>query len=56
MTAAVGLRDSDPDADVRRDVCQFSDDRLSVAQKLDFVHRLMHREMAEVRMFLDRVE
>src|SRR5438094_458260 len=56
MTAAVGLRDSDPDADVRRDVCQFSDDRLSVAQKLDFVHRLMHREMAEVRMFLDRIE
>ena len=56
MTVAAGLRDSEPLADYRRDVCQFSDDRLSAAQKLEFVHRLLGREMAEVRMFLDNIE
>ena len=38
------------------DVCHFSDDRLSGAQKLAFVHQLLGREMAEVRMFLDHIE
>ena len=56
MTVGAGLKDSDPDAAFRRDVCHFSDDRLSPAQKLDFVHELMGREMAEVRMFLDHIE
>ena len=56
MTVATGLSDSDPGAAFRRDVCHFSDDRLSTAQKLDFVHQLLDREMAEVRMFLDRIE
>jgi hypothetical protein len=56
MTVASGLSDSDPGAVLRRDVCHFSDDRLSAAQKLDFVHQLLDREMAEVRMFLDRIE
>ena len=56
MTLAPGLNDADPQAGHRRDVCQFADDRLSTAQKLDFVHQLMGREMAEVRMFLDRIE
>src|SRR6202171_5105093 len=31
MTRATGLSDSDPDAGFRRDVCNFSDDRLSAA-------------------------
>ena len=56
MTSASGLRDADPQADYRRDVCHFSDDRLSVAQKLAFVHDLLRREMAEVRMFLSNIE
>ena len=56
MTVAVGLSDRDPQAGHRDDVCQFADDRLSTAQKLDFVHRLLNRDMAEVRMFLDRLE
>ena len=56
MTVAAGLRDSDPQAGYRRDVCQFSDDRLSPAQKVGFVHQLLNREMAEVRMFLDHIE
>lgn len=56
MARATGLSDSDPKAGFRRDVCRFSDDRLSAAQKLGFVHELMGREMAEVRMFLDHIE
>ena len=56
MTAATGLRDTDAQADYRRDVCQFADERLSPAQKLGFVHGLLDRPMAEVRMFLDQIE
>ena len=56
LTMTRGLTDADSDAEFRRDICQFFDDRLSIAQKLDFVHRLLNRDMAEVRMFLDRIE
>jgi hypothetical protein len=56
MTAASGLRDSDPDADYRRDVCQFIDERLSPAEKLRFIHDILGRDMVEVRLFLDRIE
>ena len=56
LAVSSGLTDSDPRMAYRRDVCQFSDNRLSPAQKVDFIHRLVGREMAEVRMFLDRIE
>ena len=56
MTVAAGLSDTDPQAGYRRDVCHFSDDRLSAARKIDFVHDLLRREMAEVRMFLGYIE
>jgi hypothetical protein len=56
MIAVSGLRDSDPRAIHRRDVCQFIDDRLSPADKLTFIHGLLRRDMAEVRMFLERIE
>jgi len=56
MTVAAGSSERDPQAGYRRDVCHFSDDRLSAAQKLDFVHALLQRDMAEVRMFLEHLE
>ena len=56
MTVTSGLNDADPLAAHRKDVCQFSDDRLSPAQKLDFIHGILSREAAEARMFLDRIE
>src|SRR2546423_6615653 len=56
MTTTAGLTESDPDAGFRRDVCRFSDDRLSPAQRIGFVHELLGREMAEVRMLLDHIE
>ncbi|MEO8754663.1 MAG: hypothetical protein ABI624_18495, partial [Casimicrobiaceae bacterium] len=56
MTVTAGLNDADPGAGFRRDVCQFSDDRLAPAQKIGFVHELLRRDMAEVRLFLDHIE
>lgn len=56
MVAVSGLSPSDPHAGYRRDVCQFLDDRPSPAAKLRFVHGLLQRDMAEVRMFLERIE
>ncbi len=56
MTVASGLDDAEPLAAHRREVCQFVDDRLSAAQKLGFVHGLLRRDVAEARMFIDRIE
>jgi hypothetical protein len=56
MAVTRGMTDADPHAAVRRDVCQFADERLSDAQRLRFVHELLQRRMAEVRMYLERLE
>ena len=56
MVVAGGLVDSDPEAAFRQETCQFVDDRLSPAAKLGFIRDLLHRDMAEVRMFLERIE
>ena len=56
MIAISGLSEADPRAVYRSDVCQFIDDRPSPAEKLRFVHGLLRRDMAEVRMFLERIE
>ena len=56
MTVASGLTDLDPHASFRTDVCHFSDDRLSDAKKLAFVHDVLRRQVGEVRMFLDHLE
>jgi len=56
MIAVGGLSESDPRASYRRDACQFVDDRPLPAEKVVFVHGLLHRDMAEVRMFLERIE
>ena len=56
MTVTAGMTDADDRAGFRRDVCRFSDDRLSAAQKIAALHDLLGRDGAEVRMFLDHVE
>ena len=56
LTWTSGLNDADPQRRYRRDMCQFSGDELSPAQKVAFVHQILGREMAEVRIFLDRIE
>jgi hypothetical protein len=56
MTVTAGLRDTESRAAVRTDSCRMVDDRLSSAQKVAFIHDLLRRDMAEVRMFLDDLE
>jgi hypothetical protein len=56
LTVTGGLSGADPQASYRRDFCQFSGDQLSPAQKVAFVHQILGRDMAEVRIFLDRIE
>ena len=56
MSVTQGMTDKDPHAGVRRDVCQFVDDRLPDASKLDFVHQLLQRRSAEARIHLDRIQ
>ena len=56
MIVVAGLTDADPHAGFRRDMCHFADDRLSDAQKLAFMHEVLRRDVADVRMFLDHLE
>ena len=56
MAVAAGMSSADPGAGYRRDVCQFFDEGLSPAQRLAFIHALLQRGMAEVRMFFERIE
>jgi hypothetical protein len=56
MTVTAGMNDRDPRANVRHDVCQFVDDRLSDAQRLAFMHTLLQRQTAQSRVHLDRIQ
>lgn len=56
LSVADGITDADPHVEARRDMCQFADDRLSNAIKLDFVHELLQRPTAEARLYLDRIQ
>ena len=56
MTVTPGMTDADPHAAFRADACRFSDDRVSNAGKIAFVHELLRRPAAEARMFLDAIE
>ncbi len=56
MVAARGISDGDPLSPLRQDVCSFADDRMSVAQRLDSVHELLRRPVAEPRLLLERIE
>ena len=56
MTIASGLRDSDPNADYRRESCRFFDDRVTLAQKLELIHGTLRGDGAGVRMGFERLE
>jgi hypothetical protein len=55
MAATQGMTDADPHWQARRDMCQFADDRRSTAEKLGFVHRLLQRDAAEARLYIDHI-
>jgi hypothetical protein len=56
MIAVPGLQSSEPGTALRDDVCSLADDALSAMDKLAFVHKVLQREVAETRMFLDHLE
>src|SRR5262249_12093977 len=56
MVAVSGARSGDAVDAFRADVCEFADDRMSTAERLGFVHRLLDRDAAESRLFLERLE
>ncbi len=56
MTVAAGMRDGEPNADFRTQVCRYYDDRLTPAQKLASIHRTMEGDSGELRMSFDRIE
>lgn len=56
MTVTSGLKDSEPQARVRADACQFLDERLTTEKKVAFLHELLKRDMSEVRMYLGHIE
>ncbi|MFN0184306.1 MAG: hypothetical protein ACKVQR_10870 [Aquabacterium sp.] len=56
MIAVAGLTEADPHAGFRRDLCGLADERTSPVHKLAFLHQLLGRDMAEVRMMLDLLE
>jgi hypothetical protein len=56
LTVTRGATDADADAGFQRDVCQFLDEHRSPVERAHFVHALLGRDMAEVRIFLDRLE
>jgi hypothetical protein len=56
LVVSQGMTDSDPHVQARRDMCQFADDRTSQAAKLNFVHHLLQRHVAEARLYLDRIQ
>lgn len=56
MTTAAGMTDGDSRAGFRRDLCHFADDRLTTVQKIGFMHEVLDRDAAQVRMFLDQLE
>ena len=56
LTVTQGMTDRDPHAAIRDDVCRFSDERLSDAAKLGFVHQVLQRDSAQARVHLDRIQ
>jgi hypothetical protein len=56
LASAAGMRAGDPLTGLRKDVCSFSDDRLSDAQRLAALHEMVQRPAAHARMLLDRIE
>ena len=56
MTYTTGVRDSPSEAAYRAQICQLFDDRLSGAQKLAAIHRMLQADKADARAVLDRIE
>jgi hypothetical protein len=56
LAVTSGLTDGEPQAAVRRDACRFIDSRRSDAQRVAFMHEVLQRDPAEVRLALWHLE
>jgi len=56
MTATSGVTDSEPRAANRADACQYVDQRLTSAQKIESMHRILGGDLGDARMHFDRIE
>ena len=56
MVVTSGLRNEEPNADYRAEVCRYYDQRTTAAAKLAGIHAMLSRSMAEARVSLDRIE
>ena len=56
MKSAVGVTATDPQAGHRNDVCRFVDDAQPPAEQAHFLRAVMQRNMAEVALYLDRID
>ena len=56
MVATTGQRDSEPNAGYRAQACRHFDERVTTAQRIAFMHRLLAGDMPELRMSFDRIE
>ena len=56
LAVTSGIRDTDPGAGYRAEVCRFVDERETASQKVRFIHEILGREMAEARLFFERIE
>jgi hypothetical protein len=56
MVATEGMNASEPGADYRAEACRYHDERITAAERLAFVHEILRRDAAEVRMAFARIE
>jgi len=57
LAVTSGIRDTDASAATyRAEVCRFVDERETPAQKLRFIHAILGRDMAEARIYFERIE
>ncbi len=56
MISSAGLTEADPNAGFRADMCGFADSRPADAKKVAFLHKVLQRDVTEVRMFLEHIE
>ncbi|MBC5767100.1 hypothetical protein [Ramlibacter albus] len=56
LVAVSGIGANDALMPLRQDICMFADDRMTTAKRLDSVHKLLQRPVAESRLLLDRME
>jgi hypothetical protein len=56
MVVSRGQAANEPNADYRTEACRYYDDALGTADRINFMHELLGRDMPELRIAFDRIE